>query len=479
MRALGLCGRATGSWAAGVLAAGVVLGAACSGPSRLDSANAGRTVVYDPSVPNFDMEAVATRRDGETGVDLYLGIPRVSLAYLQRGDAYVAVYEVLIRLQDDESRRTVAEEVVVDTVRTGSFDETQSFAPLHRQQRVAVPPGTYRVDVLLTDLHADTYARRLQRVELPGLAAAALLSQIRLEGKAPKAPFAPVVAFHIPADTDSLRAVMQLYGVGAGADVALSMALLRFPHDTTHAAAPSWLMPSYGSLHYRGVVYEDADTLQRTQRLLESVDDDVTVTFSLPPLAEGIYRVAVQARRGGGAGAAIATRERDLAVRHPSFPRVTTLEQMAEAVAYIARPEELERITAAQEEGPAQLKERFDAFWGSLVPNRRQAANLLKLYFSRVEEANLLFTTSKEGWRTDRGMVYIILGPPDYVDSRFDGEVWHYSRGDDTSANTFAFERVRVNPQDEAFDNYVLQRQPEYHTLWTRAVQQWRDGTVL
>jgi hypothetical protein len=55
-------------------------------------------------------------------------------------------------------------------------------------------------------------------------------------------------------------------------------------------------------------------------------------------------------------------------------------------------------------------------------------------YFERIDFANRNFARGSlfEGWRTDRGKVYIILGPPDYiVDEPFNAsgdayQIWYY-----------------------------------------------------
>jgi len=159
------------------------------------------------------------------------------------------------------------------------------------------------------------------------------------------------------------------------------------------------------------------------------------------------------------------------------FPRLTTLDELIDALAYIAYDRELAYIRAAPT--PHEKKRRFDAFWGSLVQNRQVAANLLKLYYSRVEEANLFFTTYKEGWKTDQGMVYIVMGPPVVVEHFFDTEVWYYSYADRDPLNTFTFERARPYGANALFRNYFLRRRPIYEQMWIRAVERWRSGAVL
>jgi hypothetical protein len=56
----------------------------------------------------------------------------------------------------------------------------------------------------------------------------------------------------------------------------------------------------------------------------------------------------------------------------------------------------------------------------------------MALYYARVDYANKHFTRYREGWRTDMGLVFILLGPPSTVE-RFPfqidekpEEVWQY-----------------------------------------------------
>ena len=53
-------------------------------------------------------------------------------------------------------------------------------------------------------------------------------------------------------------------------------------------------------------------------------------------------------------------------------------------------------------------------------------------YYSRVERANILFGTFRNGWETDRGEVYIRFGPPSEVErhpfeiNQQPYEIWYY-----------------------------------------------------
>lgn len=69
--------------------------------------------------------------------------------------------------------------------------------------------------------------------------------------------------------------------------------------------------------------------------------------------------------------------------------------------------------------GDVQRAAWISRFWGTLDPTPSTFFNERRFeYWSRVERANFLFSEStKPGWRTDRGKFYILLGPPDEVES--------------------------------------------------------------
>jgi GWxTD domain-containing protein len=98
---------------------------------------------------------------------------------------------------------------------------------------------------------------------------------------------------------------------------------------------------------------------------------------------------------------------------------------------YIASGGEVDEIKEAktQEE---KLK-NFLEFWKTKDPTPQTEDNpVFDEYYRRVEYANQNFSHYIEGWRTDRGMVFIILGSPNNVDRHpfeYDSkpyEVWEY-----------------------------------------------------
>ncbi len=104
----------------------------------------------------------------------------------------------------------------------------------------------------------------------------------------------------------------------------------------------------------------------------------------------------------------------------------------------IARPGELNVYSAGMS---AQAKARFlIEFWRRLDPNPNDGVNLAReAFYARITEADKLYRESGrsrvQGWRTDRGRIFLKYGPPDETYRRPEEgqtaavEVWRYTRG--------------------------------------------------
>lgn len=102
-------------------------------------------------------------------------------------------------------------------------------------------------------------------------------------------------------------------------------------------------------------------------------------------------------------------------------------------VQYIITPEERKTFLALPDAERAAFQEEF---WRRRDPDLGTVENEFKTaYFKRMNEADRLFQgEGRSGWRTDRGRVYILFGPPQeritqsLGESRYGrcSEVWYY-----------------------------------------------------
>ena len=126
-------------WAFVFLPAAIL--AACSGPSAVDSPDAGRTVSYEPGVPNFDMESVVRLADEAPVVDIYISLPLSSLMFVQADGRYSAEYEAVVQLTDREVGGAISEETVAETLSVSTYDSTISHHVHFRRVTLTAPPG--------------------------------------------------------------------------------------------------------------------------------------------------------------------------------------------------------------------------------------------------------------------------------------------------------------------------------------------------
>lgn len=448
-----------------LLAAGL---AACGGsrvPIRLDDP----ARAYRSGEPVFELEALSTVRDDTTGVDVYLSLPRSSLIYRQSAGDFLGVARWAISVEQEGRPPEVVERV--DTVRVATAEAGRSAETVLRVERFDVPPGAYRVRAVLEDVGSGRRAGRLVDVDVVPPRGTPSLSSLRLEGRRPTGEVGPLVALGLPAGVDSLQVVAQATAVPDGAVLVATVS--RVEIDTTAAIPISAFTPRPYSLVARGANLRDVDTVQTVRQPLADPAGALQVGVPLPSLRPGLYRISLALVTEEGAEPSDES-ERLVIVRRRDYPLVTRAGDLIEPLVYLADPGEIERLLEPTTVFSQQRA--FDRFWGEYIDDRRVAASTVRAYYERVEEANRLFGAQKEGWKTDRGMVYVLFGPPSFVESTIDGETWTYGRGE-ASPPAFVFERTAGRyGEDTPLSVLTLVRDRAYHDAWLRVRRLWRTG---
>ena len=80
-----------------------------------------------------------------------------------------------------------------------------------------------------------------------------------------------------------------------------------------------------------------------------------------------------------------------------------------------------------------------------------------------------------EGWKSDRGIIYIIFGVPNVVYKHKNYENWIYGEENNMMSLSFVFHKVD-NPITD--NDFVLSRSPVFKNNWFRAVDSWRSGRI-
>jgi len=152
------------------------------------------------------------------------------------------------------------------------------------------------------------------------------------------------------------------------------------------------------------------------------------------------------------------------------YPTINSIDEMISATRFITSKKEYLKIADAPDK-----KAALDAFWLSTSKSPDRSRELIKTYFNRVQNANYYFSSYKEGWKTDRGIIYMVFGPPNTVYQSSVSESWIYGEENNYLSVTFNFTKVN-NPFTD--NDFILKRSPSYKTQWYRAVDAWRQGRV-
>ena len=144
---------------------------------------------------------------------------------------------------------------------------------------------------------------------------------------------------------------------------------------------------------------------------------------------------------------------------------------MIEPLKYICTSAEYLALSTAENK-----REAIEGFWLKIGHSKERARVVIEEYYQRVELANKFFTSYKEGWKTDRGMLSIVMGLPKTIYKTKNGETWIYGTPNNMMMSlTFNFNKENT---DKNNNDYQLVRYRTYRDYWYRACESWRQGRI-
>lgn len=150
------------------------------------------------------------------------------------------------------------------------------------------------------------------------------------------------------------------------------------------------------------------------------------------------------------------------------FPEVKKAEDMVPPLRFITSKQEYDELTISKNK-----KAAIEKFWLNSTGNQERAKEIIRKYYNRIQDANLYFTSYLEGWKTDRGMIYLIYGSPNVTYKTGNSETWIYGEENNINSLTYSFSKVN-NPFTN--NDFTLDRSVVYKQSWYTAVDIWRQG---
>ena len=153
-----------------------------------------------------------------------------------------------------------------------------------------------------------------------------------------------------------------------------------------------------------------------------------------------------------------------------SFPEVKAPRELMEPIFYLATLAEYRDLRTKP-----NRKLAVDDFWLKLGKSVEKSRELIRIYYNRVIYSNLYFSSNKEGWKTDQGMVFILFGPPNRIQMTGNGESWYFYAKRKSKVVEFKFQREQDAFSDQ---NMMWQKTTDSQMYLNEAIRSWRNGKV-
>jgi GWxTD domain-containing protein len=357
----------------------------------------------------MDVANYATGNPEKTRVDVFIRVPYSNVQFVKTPSGFVARYSITLTLYDEDEDNIILEKMWNEKIEVTDFSQ-------------AISTRNYNYSYKSFELEPETYSLRCEVV-----------------------------------DKDSKKnfVLTALANVAEFEDDELGLSDIILVVDKVQGKNGPMLIPSVSNkvtsndttLYFFYEVYSDTARSVDVQYVLTDKEDENVYTeivnlnlakgsnfieHEITNLTFTLGRFVLTARLVDE-GEFVSRRVSKVLISHIyGFPpTITDLELAVNQMTYIANNPEMDYIMEG--ETYEEKLNRFKEYWKSKDPNPNSEGNaVLVEYFRRVEYANTHFKHYFEGWKTDMGMVYIVLGAPSNVERHpfdYDSkpyEIWDY-----------------------------------------------------
>ncbi len=370
----------------------------------------------DEEAEPYSVDAIsfAAHNGNLSRLDVFVQVSYERLSFLRRDGKYRASYEMTIDILDS-TETLVSEKLWNEEVEAATFEETASSQAYSLAQRsFEVSPGSYSVVTTLRDSETKNSRRLSRKITVTDYTKSQFgLSDIMLIAKLSKKDGKKIV---VPAVSRNVGRISEAFHIFFEVYNNENLDSVRFMVDVLNEKKEKRIESG-----------EIATLSPGRNQFFMRIEH-----WTLPI---GEYTMYVRAFPVGDQGPntpSLGSTSRTFIMRWRGIPNsVKDIDEAVSQIQYIAKDDELSYIKDG--ETPEERQKRLLEFWKRKDPNPNTPRNeKMEEYYTKVEYANKHFTHYTVGWRTDMGMVYIVLGPPSNVDRHpFDREakpyeVWSY-----------------------------------------------------
>ncbi len=345
-------------------------------------------------------------------LDVYIKLFSNTFHFEKKGTKFNSSAEIsILIINSDKSIYT--EKIWIEQFNVDTYDETfKTNLGQVIQRTFSVPLANYSVKISVKDLSTKTISTEeilfndftLGRNEYLGISSILLLNNIIRTNS--RTSLTPNLSNIIGEGKDTLKIFYELYNFVPKINDSLlvSYQIISSSSDTIYSKSKKYLSRTNLQL---------IESFEITKIPLGKSKLKITAS-SLRNLKENISNsLEIISRIGNG------------------LIEITDIEMAIQQTKYIATDAEYEEMVFAKSKD--DKKNLFDKFWKKRDKLPATEINEYFLeYYQRIEYSNKIFSHFTEGWRTDMGMAFILLGPPNNIERHpFEintkpFEVWSY-----------------------------------------------------
>jgi GWxTD domain-containing protein len=380
-----------------------VLGNAFAQDADLKKENGPVRVRYYQDLLNF-----RSAKLGMTRLDVFIEIPYSEIHFIKLNNLFESDYTTTISIFAEDKEKLIEEKLWDEKITVNDFPQTISKSNFNISVKsFDLIPGNYFIRTSVEDKDSKHAISSSNMYTIRDFSSLPNISDLMFIAKqtvvAGSNKILPNITRDISVQNDGISLFFEIY-----------------------ANAPQKLKLEF-------MVSEGNKKIIMTDTLCKDIDSGKTQVFHnvrVKGLGLGTYLVGLKLLDSGNN--IITSTVKSFTSRWAGVPSVVTdLDKAVAQLVYIASSSEKDYIEDATTKD--EKIKRYLEFWKKKDPNPADEENqVFDEYYRRINFANENFSHYVEGWRTDRGMVYITLGAPNNVERHpfdFDSkpyEIWEY-----------------------------------------------------
>lgn len=368
-----------------------------------------KEIKFNPKAKFFeDYLNFASTEAGKTRLDIFIQVPYSEIQFVKTTTGFESKYNLTVSVFDEDKENLLVEKSWSEKITAKEFDQTTSKTNYNLSLRsFNLEAGKYLMRTSFEDVDSRKEYAAENVVNVRKMEQEFAMSDMMLISKQTVVDgsnkIIPNVSRNVAAKKDGIPFFFEVYST----------------------------MPREIKIEYS--VLDDGKDKVYKEEISRQIDSGRTqVFYNIKDVDLGLGNYILAADVKDDKNDLIISTIKNFVSRWMGVP--SSIKDLAKAIAqmvYIATSSELDEINDAKSK--EEKIQKYLAYWKKKDPDPQSEDNpVFDEYYRRVAFANENFSHYIEGWKTDRGMVFIILGAPNNIDRHpfeYDSkpyEVWEY-----------------------------------------------------